>query len=732
MKKVIIPVIATILVLAFMTQMGWLEIVGIHRVQLGKQEATGSAEAGYDSYTEDGLSYRVKCDGDYFYLYQDGNWNKVFWKGVNIGAGEPGLFPGDLNISYEDYYRWFGYISKMNCNCIRVYTTLMPQFYTALYDFNSQSDNPLYLFQGVWMDEDDMAALNDVYADNNKIMDEFQADALDMVDIIHGNKTLAAKTGFASGTYTSDVSQWFAGWILGMEIDANFILNTNNTNPDKDTYEGSYLYTQGSTPFEAFYCTVGDAVIKYETETYKTQHPLAFTNWVTTDPLTHDAEPHPDEDKTTLNTESIKSRDAYKPGMFASYHVYPYYPDCMNYQADYINYIDDEGKINPYRAYLADLKLAHTMPIIIAEFGIPTSRGMGHTSIMGYNQGDVDETDQGTMVADMFNSIYQEKYAGGIVFAWQDERFKRTWNNVKFDDSERRPYWSNAQTCEQAFGILTFDPGSSTCSCYVDGDVSDWASDSPIATTDQGSLYMKCDEKYVYFMVDTADGYDFDNDTLLIPIDTIDGQGNTKMSDTGATFDSAADFVIEVNGQNNTRILCDSYYDAFDYLYGTQYKMVTVPDDITTKDSGRFDKMMMCYGYEMTIPTTSEVVPFKSFETGLLKYGDANPSNDDYKSLSDFCYKDGKLEIKIPWQLLNVMDPSSKEIMDDFYTQQSITTLSFDSFKAGLGLMKSGTTNAGAISLSGTFTYSGWTTPTYHERLKPSYEVLQKALAKLS
>lgn len=259
MKKIVISVACTILVLALMAQLGWLEVVGIHRFNFGptikEEEPTSSTMDSYNFYTDadTGIHYRFKTEGDYFYIYQNGKWDKMFLKGVNIGAGEPGLFPGDLSIEYETYYRWFGYISEMNCNCIRVYTTMRPQFYTALFDFNEQSDNPIYLFQGVWMDEDDITALADVYAQNEKIASEFKTDALNMVDAIHGNITLPERAGFASGAYVTDVSKYFLGWILGMEFDPYFIMNTNNTNPDKNSYDGQYLYTQSATPFEAFF-----------------------------------------------------------------------------------------------------------------------------------------------------------------------------------------------------------------------------------------------------------------------------------------------------------------------------------------------------------------------------------------------------------------------------------------------------------------------------------------------
>ena len=729
MKKWIISVTCVVIAVAVTIQMGFLESFGVEKFFSSESSAENTLDE-YQYVTSGDVNYRVKAEGNSFYFYENGEWIKRFIKGVNIGAGEPGLFPGDLSISYEDYYHWFTSISEMNANCIRVYTTQRPQFYNALLDFNKQTKNPLYIFQGVWIDEDDIDSLSDAYAQNGKIINNFTQDAKDLVDVIHGNSTLPVRAGYASGVYTADVSPYFAGWILGTEWDPKFVQNTNDSNPAKNAYDGKYLYTLSATPFEAFLCSVGDAVITYQTEHYHDQATLAFTNWVTTDPLTHNNEPNADEDSVTVNMENIKSRSAFLCNQFACYHVYPYYPDFMNYQEEYLQYKEEDGNINTYRAYLKDLKMAHTMPVMIAEFGIPTSRGMGHENVMGYNQGNVDETEQGEMLLDMMNSMYKESYAGGIVFTWQDEWFKRTWNNVNFDVADSRPFWSNVQTNEQSFGILAFDPGENDSICYVDGDISDWATETPVLTNSNRSLYMKSDERYVYLMADLTD-YDFDTDTLIIPLDTIANQGNQKMNSTGTTFDLAADFVLSINGKDNSRLLVDSYYDVFYYQYGEQYKMIDLISDIRTKNSGRFHTMQMCYGYQMTIPVTNTVIPFKSFETGKLVYGNADPDSSEYQSLADFCYKDGKLEIKIPWQLLNVMDPTNKKLMDDFYALQSITATEADGFSVGLGVLKSGSTQSSSILLHGSFDWSSWKLPTCHERLKPAYTVLQKGLLEL-
>lgn len=133
---------------------------------------------------------------------------------------------------------------------------------------------------------------------------------------------------------------------------------------------------------------------------------------------------------------------------------------------------------------------------------------------------------------------------------------------------------------------MTFDPGTDNCISYVDGDVSEWGSDTPIVENGLGKLYMKSDEKYVYFMVDTSD-YNFNSDTLYIPIDIKNNQGNDSYADAGITFDKQADFVISINGKDNSRIVCDQYYDAFTYQYGVQYGMIDVTDDLQQKNTGK-------------------------------------------------------------------------------------------------------------------------------------------------
>ena len=676
---------------------------------------------------ENGMKFVSKVEGKNFCVYSNGKWENKFLKGVNLGAGKPGTFPGELAITKDEYLRWFKQISDMNADVIRVYTTLKPDFYDALYLYNKTARKPLYLLQGVWINEEDIAALNDAYGDNERIMKAFIKDAKDLVDVFHGNATLPKKTGFASGTYKSDISQYVIGWIFGVEWDPNFVNNTNKMNPTRNHYSGKYLFTENASPFETFMCEAGDKVVEYEAEKYKMIRPVSYSNWLTTDTLKHPNEPLPKEDMAEVNVEHIKPQKNFTQGVFASYHIYPYYPDFMNYQKEYVSFKDESGKINTYKAYLRDLMKQHTMPVLVAEFGIPASRGMAHKSLYsGYNQGSIDETQQGVILQSLLKDIYDEGYCGALVFSWQDEWFKRTWNTMDLDLPDSRPFWSNPQTNEQEFGLLAFDPGKKESVCYVDGDTQEWKDATPIYSGKNVKLFAKSDEKYLYLMADT-NNFDFSKDKLLVPIDTINGQGNQEDKARNVKFSRNADFEVLIDGKDNSKVFVDAYYDSFNYIYAEQLKMLEGDPLYKVKNSGIFNTMYLCLNKQFILPQDKLEVPFSKYETGALKYGNGNPMQKEYNSLSDFCEKNGKIEIRIPWQLLNVMDPSSKSIMGDLYKNKGIKSEKTEGFYFGAEILgrEEGTINMGY------FTWKPWEIPTYHERLKPSYYKLQEAFGKI-
>ncbi len=72
----------------------------------------------------------------------------------------------------------------------------------------------------------------------------------------------------------------------------------------------------------------------------------------------------------------IKATDQLHTGV-ASYHIYPYYPDFLNYEPAYIQLSRSPAREKNKLCRLSGmiLKKHHTMPLVVAEFGVPGSRG---------------------------------------------------------------------------------------------------------------------------------------------------------------------------------------------------------------------------------------------------------------------------------------------------------------------------------------------------------------------
>ncbi|MCK7487627.1 MAG: hypothetical protein MZU97_20500 [Bacillus subtilis] len=86
--------------------------------------------------------------------------------------------------------------------------------------------------------------------------------------------------------------------------------------------------------------------------------------------------------------------------------------------------------------------------------------GMAHLNPTNhYNQGQHSEDEQGEILVKLIDDIVAANCMGALLFSWQDEWFKRTWNTMDFDLEWQRPFWSNVRTNEQMFGIARLRPG---------------------------------------------------------------------------------------------------------------------------------------------------------------------------------------------------------------------------------------------------------------------------------
>ena len=717
MKKYIITVVSIILVLLIFD---WLYFYEGMYFDFGKEKPT---------------EYFMKVDGEEIYMKNGDTFTPYEIRGVNLGSGLPGEWATSFAIDKETYLRWFGYIQEMGANTIRVYTIQSDTFYDAFYEYNKDNKNPLYMLHGVWVNDYVLNSHRDAYS--KEFYDTFLEHSKIMVDVIHGNRklNLGRVASAGHGTYKKDISDWVIGYILGVEWDDSTASYTDDLYKDKEgysSYSGKYMYTSPeATPFETMLTMVGDKTIEYETKRYGEQRLLAFSNWPTTDPFEY---PKIITDFfmkcAQVDVEHIKTTDAFLSGQFVSYHVYPYYPYYLSFAEDWSvfgieskdSFRDEQGRVNAYKAYLTMLNNHHTMPVVISEFGVSTGRGMAQVDKdTGRNQGNTSEGAQGQALVDCWEDIKTSGCNGGCVFTWQDEWFKRTWNTMHAVNLTRTAYWSDYQTNEQYFGLLSFDPGKEKSVCYVDGDVSEWTENDKIQSGST-ELSVKYDEKFMYFLV-KKDGLDFENEVLYIPLDITPKTGSNYCKNFDVKFDRDADFVIVLDGKDNSRIMVQERYDALRSTYSKDiYKFDTYfKNNIPEKNSPKFVTIELILRTAIALsPETKETVA-ESYETGKLLYGNANPKSQEFNSLADFCSNGDYIEIKLPWQLMNFADPSKMEIHDDYYDgNYGIEYIDIDKMYAGIG-MGDKRIELDEIKLQ------GWGNKvTYHERIKESYYIMQR------
>ena len=650
-------------------------------------------------------------------------------KGVNMGMAKPGYFPGEAAITEDEYYRWFEHIGEMNANTVRVYTLHPPGFYSALKDYNKKHpDKPVYIMHGFWVDEVKMH--DDLDAYENKLNAEFDEDIEHIINAVHGNANIAETPGKAHGKYKDDVSEYVISWILGVEWYPPLVVNTNEVHSDAGQFEGTYYRTEDASPFEHWLAQKMEFATRYEHENYESLRPMSFTNWVTTDLLDHPADSSDMEDMVTVDPNVIYTEGPMTDvGQFASYHIYPYYPDFLNYEKDYVKYEDHRGEKNNYAGYLNDLHKEHRLPVLVAEFGVPGSRGMTHKNPFGWNQGFLSEQEQGEIVTHLYEDIIHEGMMGGLVFTWQDEWFKRTWNTMDYDNPDRRPYWSNAQTNEQQFGILSFD----THKIGVDGNGDEWETDLMYEGNNElKSMTMDSDERYLYFKIEHEPGFSGDID---IPLDIIQGQGNTTFNNVDTS--DAVDFIIQLRN-DESRVVVDDYYDFFNIQYGHTLKMIESGKPLVN-NSGRFNPIRFALNKELYLPDRDEMIPFESYETGLLKEGVGNPEHEDYNSLSDYYWdsENGIIEIRIPWMLIGAKDPSQHEFIGNIEEEGLEAKITANHIKAGV-IMKNGKETVDSFPAVSDnrldemkeFTWEKWDLPESKERVKQSYDILKETFSK--
>lgn len=585
--------------------------------------------------SQDQTPFPFSTDSTHITVWNGDHYSPLFIKGVNLGIGVPGTFPGELAATRDDYRRWFRLIRDAGFNTIRIYTLHFPHFYEELRQFNLQNPNhPIFFFHGAWLEEEVVGYTEDLF----ELSDLFDQEIRENVDAVHGNAIIAPRQGKAYGTFTADVSAWNIAYIIGREVHPPEVVHTNTLYPNITSYIGRYFSIENTQASEAWMVNRLDNLVAYENDTYGTQRPVSFSSWPSLDPLSHPFEENDYETMASLDISNLDFSRA-KAGVFASYHAYPYYPDYISKDPKYQPFYDYLGQ-NSYLGYLTYLKEHYKrMPLIIAEFGAPSSWGVAHYAHSGIHHGGLDELTQGKESVRMLQNIDAAGGGGGILFAWLDEWFKRTWITDALDfDPERRIIWHNITAAEQNFGLLGYRKNDFGWTRFED-----FCNDCPVRSLDVGA-----DFSFLKLRVN-MDRHLPILDTLWVVFDTYDADLGESILPNGKVVNNRAEFALMITNYTAELYVTEAY-DTYGLWHNVSspaqlYRSTATdgaPWNIVRWRNNTFDKEVQYIGQ---LRVNRLDLPQSSMDAVRLK--------------------DDHIEIRLPWLLLNFTDPSRAQVLHD-------------------------------------------------------------------
>lgn len=669
--------------------------------------ATVALSAGGVRAEESSPRVPVRAGRDYLEVRGNEGWKPLFVKGVNLGLALPGRWPTEFPQDPALYASWFDTMADLGVNTVRAYTLLPPVFYRTLAAHNASGKPRLWLVQGVWTELPPRHDFGDVEA-----IAEFEAEIARVIDAVHGSLSLAPRPGHASGTYDVDASESVLALVIGREWEPFAVRDFLKMHPGRRDWQGRWLRVRSGNAMERWVAARCDFAAGHEAARYGVLHPVTFANWPTLDPLRHPTETSRDEedrwrrrlglpglapiadpwdnDAVEIDAARIEPTAAMGAGFFASYHIYPNYPDFLNLDPGY-----GTSKDGRYAAYLRALKAHHgRQAVLVAEFGLSTSRGIAHVQPEGLHHGGIPEADQGRLEGDLLRKIRNARYAGGIVFSWLDEWWKGTWSVTRLEvPVERRRLWLNVESPEQNYGLLAARPAS--LQRTLDGRGEDWPADT-------APLQAAADEAYLWVKAVTPWRGHF-----RLALDTYAPErGERRLPPPDpAEVETGIEFLVDLVRPGQSRITVTEPYEPYAHLDGGDLASPVEP-------GGTFVPLLF-EANRARIGRDGRRFPAEVVERGALKEG------------VDYAIGEGVIELRIPWGLLNVSDPSSRRVLHQVGSRgDELGSVVTDGFRL-YGFTPEGP--LGSIS----FTWPGWEEPRYTLEPKVGLPALRTAMRSL-
>ncbi len=699
----------------------------------------------------------------------DGSYQPIYVKGINLSVALPGHHPSEFPYDEPLYRAWLKEIADMHCNVVRVYTMHTPEFYRALrYHNMTYPDQQIWLIQGVWVEPPEGGDfLNEAY------LQEIELNLRYAVDIVHGKAIVDPRPGWAEGKYDADVSRWMLAWLIGREWEPDDIEGFHKIHPEFTTYKGQLVSCPQGDPIECWFAKICDYAVAYEQDQWNVQHPVAFSSWPPTDPLSHISESNIEDeadvagyeaegridvfsnDSVNITAKHLLAEPGFDAGVYASYHIYPYWPDFIDLEAEYQGISDRFGP-STYFAYIKTLKEFYDdRPLLVAEYGLPNGPLPAHLQSLGWNHGGLSEQEVADAMPRLTLDIYDAGCAGSVVFAWIDEWFKKTWIWAEmYDPYMDRRLWFNFYDPEENYGMIALHPGANGPNNTLSNNAEEWASAQTLpgenaaladgAPTIAGVDVMH-DEGFLHLRVRFEDYNDMEFLThgLYLGLDVLDPErGNTSWPGP-LSLDSDTGLEEVITFTNNEARLWQTesfrYWEPYRAPYTAKPRISEVYPFVLSSETNRWG------WFEPVVETNrrrvgrdGSVYEAKSFELNPLPKGNLVPGSPGYndQAIWNVDPANGVLELRMPYILLGFVGPHQMRVMqagEDMSNSSEVST------GVGISLVITGDTGDeqavwpgfadGTVltSLSGRYAWPEWTEQDieYHSRTKPVYHALQ-------
>ncbi len=721
-----------------------------------------------------------RTQGEHFQAWINGEWKDIYLVGVNLGPARPQEFPSTAVRDFSVYQTWLEQIGAMHANTVRAYTILAPAFYQALRAYNETARTPLWLIQEVWIED----GVQDLYDAENE--EQFSRELRSTIDLLHGHADLSYRRGHNYGIYTADVSRWVLALGVGREVEPRLVLHTNAKHGSETSYKGRYVSLAQGSPSESWFARMCDTAAAYEMEKYNAQRPLTLVNWPPLDPMIHATEANyadelkfrkklgeavptelpadiNDADAVSLDVKKFKAESPFQAGLFALFHVYQHWPDFLLHEPSYAAARDSEGP-NRYLGYLRELKAAYSgMPLLIGEYGLSTSLVPAHVHPQGWNNGGLTEKQQAELLVRFTKNIHDTGCAGGIVFAWQDEWWKHVHDSFTADFErpwDRNPLWDNQLDPEKHFGLVGYEPAGRVP--LLRGDPADWPATTQLQAATlraPGRLraaYATSEFSYRYLRLDIAPyPVDWGSTNYWIALNTLPGEsGSRQLPDIGVRLESGANFLIQLTGPASSRILIAENYDPnrpFPVAgwpgHSRIWRKQGMP--LVLANSARFEDMVI-EANPVRFARDGTEFPALTYDRSPLPYGTADRASPQFSShaLWNAHPERGLIELRIPWGLLLMSDPSQREAFAG--TNQQWLPLSRKTQGISIAVFEIGVTKASGreqrtiasslpalqdrqrVATTMSYTWEPWNQVQFRPYFKQSYYALQKVFAQQS